>query len=615
MENETETEMNVRLGMEDGFESSPMARLVWEYSGDTDDLEGSGIPTETNVNLVLDVAELSSDMVIDRGLDRDKELPRYYLDNLSFDRISVVVTEQQFFLEQAAGLIAERTNYFKIDPGNTLLPILKGTSSLAQLRAAWLALRHRIELGTKAWKKYIAEYQLPAGAKPSLSPLSTLLELYQPLQDMSESDAKLRYLYGEIPHHKEQLTEEGKRALDNTQSWLDILPMPDVLRNAFLDSKTKQLLATATKEVKKGTKGKERELEAPSRPAAQSSVWMGMDTPFKSANAWFVDPGKSNRTRQPGTSRPPTEPNILLGIATPLPPQTMKGWEGREQPPHMTDQPQVSDANKKTGRAESRASSRADQRQSRAYQRGRKGNGDNPDEPSSSDDDDSSFGSRQPRRSCSRRRRSRTPRPRRRRSSTPRPARRSPPDDDGGDESGGSSDTSYYSSSASTYSGSRRHRRRRSKDSVVIPYGRMAPTIDPKLKQEDLPAWDGNPDTAIEYFWKVQQQATLGGHIPTALGYWLWLKLKEGSDVQNWFATLPFEEQSRMRGHWVDYLKGIKEGYLGRNWQFDIGEAYKAQYFRQPGHEKELPKSFIARRIMYTRMLAKSDDGGTSVTH
>jgi len=69
----------------------------------------------------------------------------------------------------------------------------------------------------------------------------------------------------------------------------------------------------------------------------------------------------------------------------------------------------------------------------------------------------------------------------------------------------------------------------------------------------------------------------LGRYIPSALGYWLWLKLREGSDVQNWFATLSFPEQSRMRGHWVDYLKDIKEKYLGHNWQFDIGEAYKQQ--------------------------------------
>ena len=143
----------------------------------------------------------------------------------------------------------------------------------------------------------------------------------------------------------------------------------------------------------------------------------------------------------------------------------------------------------------------------------------------------------------------------------------------------------------------------------------MVPTIDLKLKQEDLPTWDGNPSTAIQYFWCVQQCTTLGGYIPAALGYWLWLKLKEGSDVQYWFATLPFAEQTKMRGHWVDYLKGIKEGYLGRTWQFDIGEDYKNQYFRQPGFEHELPKSFIARRIMYTRMLAKSHDGGPLEVH
>ena len=127
--------------------------------------------------------------------------------------------------------------------------------------------------------------------------------------------------------------------------------------------------------------------------------------------------------------------------------------------------------------------------------------------------------------------------------------------------------------------------------------------------------WDGNLSTAIQYFWRVQQCATLGGYIPAPLGYWLWLKLKEGSDVQSWFTTLPFAEQTKMRGHWVDYLKGIKEGYLGRTWQFDIGEEYKNQYFRQPVFERELPKSFIARRIMYTRMLAKSDDGGPLEVH
>jgi len=122
-------------------------------------------------------------------------------------------------------------------------------------------------------------------------------------------------------------------------------------------------------------------------------------------------------------------------------------------------------------------------------------------------------------------------------------------------------------------------RRNQNVDDIIIPYRTIPPTIKSELKQEDLPSWDRNPKTTIIYFWKVQERATLRGYIPAALGYWLWLRLKEGSDVQGWFSTLLSDEQAKMRGHWVDYLKGIKEGYLGRQWQFNIGEEYKAQYF------------------------------------
>lgn len=129
---------------------------------------------------------------------------------------------------------------------------------------------------------------------------------------------------------------------------------------------------------------------------------------------------------------------------------------------------------------------------------------------------------------------------------------------------------------------------------VIIAYGTIPPTIKLELKPEDLPSWDGDPKMAITYFWKVQERATLGGYILAALGHWLWLRLKEGSDVQGWVSMLPSEEQAKMCGHWVDYLRGIKEGYLRRQWQFDIREEYKSQYFCQPGHDNKLPKTFIA---------------------
>ena len=88
------------------------------------------------------------------------------------------------------------------------------------------------------------------------------------------------------------------------------------------------------------------------------------------------------------------------------------------------------------------------------------------------------------------------------------------------------------------------------------------------------------------------------------------MNLEDGSDIKDWFTTLTFEEQAHMRSHYINYLRGIKDGYLGEAWQFKINRIYESQYFQQVGHEKELPKTFIIRRIMYTRMLTSAQPGG-----
>ncbi|KAJ7882129.1 hypothetical protein B0H13DRAFT_1890974 [Mycena leptocephala] len=94
-------------------------------------------------------------------------------------------------------------------------------------------------------------------------------------------------------------------------------------------------------------------------------------------------------------------------------------------------------------------------------------------------------------------------------------------------------------------------------------YGLVVPTIDPKLKLNDLPTWDGNHDTAISYFWDIAQRANLGGDIPQALGFWLGMRLVEGSPIQVWYAGLPGAQQTIMWSHWILYLQTIKEMHLG----------------------------------------------------
>ncbi|KAJ7176531.1 hypothetical protein C8R46DRAFT_1213104 [Mycena filopes] len=131
-----------------------------------------------------------------------------------------------------------------------------------------------------------------------------------------------------------------------------------------------------------------------------------------------------------------------------------------------------------------------------------------------------------------------------------------------------------------------------------------------QLKPENLPEWDGNPLTAIEYFWQIQQMALMGGWIPEALGYWLWTRLKKTSSVYKWFMALPTIQQAAMRAHHLTYLRGIKEGFLGRTWLLQMNLVFEQQSFRQEGHAKEKPQEFIVRSITYARMLANVDQGG-----
>ncbi|KAJ7884947.1 hypothetical protein B0H13DRAFT_1889722 [Mycena leptocephala] len=130
------------------------------------------------------------------------------------------------------------------------------------------------------------------------------------------------------------------------------------------------------------------------------------------------------------------------------------------------------------------------------------------------------------------------------------------------------------------------------------PNGLPIPTIDVKLKLSDLPSWDGDHNTAVKYFFNVSQKANLGGAIPELLGAWLGMRLEMDSPIQVWYAGLPSAHQNEMRRHYLLFLQYIKEFYLGRTWQRRMNREYELQRFRQRG------------RVMWTKMLVATDDGG-----
>ncbi|KAJ7468818.1 hypothetical protein FB451DRAFT_1560479, partial [Mycena latifolia] len=177
----------------------------------------------------------------------------------------------------------------------------------------------------------------------------------------------------------------------------------------------------------------------------------------------------------------------------------------RDDPPHMRQNNSANDQTTAPVRSTSTKDRSSDRRQTRRAQPG----GEPPEDPDSSDDGGRNGGRGPPRGFPGRGNDSDRRNPYRRGNGNGNPG--------GGPPDGGGSPTP---------NGGERDRIPGGPDPA---YGTVIPTIDPKLKLDSIPEWDGNYDTAIDYFWDVGQMAALGGWMPQALGFWLATRLKKGS--------------------------------------------------------------------------------------
>lgn len=277
-------------GNEALYEDSPMAKLLDEYMTETN---GNSLSTEATVVLLVTMDDLEPEHVA-LVEDRNKGTTKYKLaENLLAD-LSKMAIELQVFIEKASGFLEERTRHFTVDPKDTLMQILRGTTSLPQLNVAWKTMQKRLELGHKTLQKYVQQYQKEPQDDMLLSPISTLPDLHQELQELHTADQRLRLLYQKFPHHRQQLTNQAEVALSQGKSWMNVLPLPKTLKSAFIPEKDPAHSKRPTAETK--GKGREERVEAADDEVGTSSrVWLGTDTPYKGPNKWFGGGRLQNR--------------------------------------------------------------------------------------------------------------------------------------------------------------------------------------------------------------------------------------------------------------------------------------------------------------------------------
>ncbi|KAJ7924009.1 hypothetical protein B0H13DRAFT_2315828 [Mycena leptocephala] len=328
-------------------DSQRMQRLLLEYEkGGEDNVES----TAQGSQLLSLWMELEDKDVLDRGEIRPPRVSRYALEPMLLKRVERIAYELQHFLQRASAMVPGRARFFRIDPEDAILSTLKGSSSVAQLFAAWELMRKRLELGRGFLGKYVREFKNPDFIE-DFSPASTAKELSEELRVRPDDESQIRFMMAYYPHHNEKLVSHKDRLRVTTADWETALKLSrgeqdEETMHTYEDYYQTQPDDTSElfdhEEEHTIREGKQREVEleerarivevntysdplraplVPSEPTpapaiiAPSIAFMAPATPFKTQQQ-FMTGLIAKDVAVPSTSGTEPEPNILkrLGV-------------------------------------------------------------------------------------------------------------------------------------------------------------------------------------------------------------------------------------------------------------------------------------------------------------
>ena len=484
---------------------------------------------------------------------------------------------------------------------------LQGCTSHSQLEVTHKILLKHLLVAQQTVAKYEAQYRQ---AEIPLSPLSTVLELYKEFDAIESVDNRMRFMLDSVPHHQSQILPAAQEALRSGLSWDIVNPTQPLPSSTSLPLSAEPPQALNTKGKKKVDWDDSSPWENTSTSIEQGRELdeglepsFGFQTPFKKGTHFFdpsADGPSSGYFSTPGSM---FTPNITMGLVTPS--RTELGDNVREYNANqgantflVTKQTATSAKTTTTAMTTSSLTKSDNSNPPTVDNNGvahtslNRGGGNNPSRSGGPSPPGGGGGGGPPYRGGR----------------------------GGGSNGGGGGYPSLtphnHTNNSPNMGGgggsdpSRGGGGNPGGEWPSAPYGNMPAFIKMKLKVEQLLEWDSNHWTTIDYFWQVQQLAYLGGWLPEALGYWLWFRLKDSSPIRHWFVTLPITHQSYMQSHYLRFLKGIKDGFLGHQWQLKMNNYYNSQLFCERNHERELPSEFIIRCIIYSRMLLSVDAGG-----
>ncbi|KAJ7587687.1 hypothetical protein C8J56DRAFT_1050924 [Mycena floridula] len=135
--------------------------------------------------------------------------------------------------------------------------------------------------------------------------------------------------------------------------------------------------------------------------------------------------------------------------------------------------------------------------------------------------------------------------------------------------------------------------------------------LNNKVNTSQVPSWDGNGDTAIEYFIAINNLSKLGWKVVHQMGYIL-LQKWTGSALA-WWNAIPEARQETMRADVMEMVFGLRGFFLNPEWVEEHTKEFEEIRFHKNGCSNESPAQFLQRRIrLYNFLFSDSELDGPS---
>lgn len=130
--------------------------------------------------------------------------------------------------------------------------------------------------------------------------------------------------------------------------------------------------------------------------------------------------------------------------------------------------------------------------------------------------------------------------------------------------------------------------------------------IDTKVTKEEIPEWNGNSNSMLDYLHHMELLAALGPQVNRDLAVIAPTRFK--GDALNWWQMIDKDVRELYSSSWDALLEGIRYHFFTRKFLNTLRAQFRTQAFRQPKHSNETPMNFIYRRMLCLRHLYTERD-------